>query len=159
MINQEQLFNTKHISKEALNARELKKTYNYRDDVVLKQLNSIYGRKLKHSELKSIAFECSKKISIKLPRESYRRKPNCVKWFSDNWEVIYPFLTNIQIVENDNDFPDMYDTVPSAPQNKFEQKIEDDQTKYYQRELDNCQIDMFDQFSDSHDEIAFGFDF
>lgn len=159
MINQEQLFNKKHISKEALNARELKKIYNYKEDVVLKQLNNIYGRKLKHSELKSIAFECSKKNHINLPREAYRRKPNCVKWFSDNWEVIYPFLSNIQIEVKDNDFPDMHDTVTSVAQNKFEQKTEVDQNQYYQRELENCQIDMFDQFFDSHDEMAYGFDF
>lgn len=95
------LFDKKPLSEEALNARKFKKEYNYQSEEAFKELNKVFQRSLNHSDLKIIAFECSKILNIKLPRESYRRKPSLIKWISENWESISPIISCLELIAND----------------------------------------------------------
>jgi hypothetical protein len=70
-------------------------------------LTSRYGPVISKEEIKSLGLVCSSELKIDLFRESKRRKETMLKWFSDHWQKIRPFLeNNVTIVFSDEDQPD-----------------------------------------------------
>jgi hypothetical protein len=56
--------------------------------------------RISKEELVSLGQICSKELDIKLFREHKRRNQTMLKWFTDHWDTIHPFLDErLEIVE------------------------------------------------------------
>ncbi|OHS98392.1 hypothetical protein TRFO_35241 [Tritrichomonas foetus] len=56
---------------------------------VIGELEKIFDRKLKQSELKDLAKALSEKIQLRLDRDTKRSKIKLLQWFSNNWEIVH----------------------------------------------------------------------
>jgi hypothetical protein len=60
-----------------------------------------YGESISKEEIISLGQVCSIELGINLVREYKRRKETMLKWFSDHWENLLPFLeTSVEIIHN-----------------------------------------------------------
>jgi len=76
--------------------------FNPKDNHVTQEITRRFGSNLKQGELVGIAQVIAEKAQIKLDRDAKRRKNVLLKWFSENWETITPFLDYIVLEDNDN---------------------------------------------------------
>ena len=56
---------------------------------VVGQLEKIFGRKLKQTELQELGKILAQKIGLKLDRETKRSKQLLIQWFSNNWATLH----------------------------------------------------------------------
>jgi hypothetical protein len=61
----------------------------------------LFGPKLRHEELVSIAELVGPKVGIRVDRNARRRKVVMIEWFKDNWPVIEPFLLLVVLDRTD----------------------------------------------------------
>lgn len=57
---------------------------------VATDLEKIYGKKLKITELQQLGNILSQNLNIKLDRDTKRSKVALLSWFAKSWSVIYP---------------------------------------------------------------------
>ena len=75
--------------------------FNPKDNPAWHQITQKFGANIKQPELLSIAEVLAKNACIKLDREAKRRKSVLIKWFSENWDKIKPFLDYV-VLEDAN---------------------------------------------------------
>lgn len=56
---------------------------------VVGELEKIFGRKLKHKELQQLGTTLSRKIGLKLDRDTKRSKMALIQWFSTHWQTLH----------------------------------------------------------------------
>lgn len=66
--------------------------FNPKDNPAWHQITQKFGANIKQPELLSIAEVLAQNAGIKLDRDAKRRKTVLIKWFSENWEKIKPYL-------------------------------------------------------------------
>jgi hypothetical protein len=67
-------------------------------------LSQKYGERISKEEIIALGQVCSIELNITLVRDYKRRKETMLKWFSDHWSEIRPFLeTRLQIIDNKRD--------------------------------------------------------
>jgi len=64
---------------------------------VIMELERVFGRKLKQTDLQHIGTAISNKTGLKLDRETKRSKVLLVKWFTINWRIVQDNLTAINL--------------------------------------------------------------
>ena len=57
---------------------------------VVGELEKIYGRKLKQTELQALGVQLASKTGLKLERDTKRSKPLLLQWFYKNWTTLKP---------------------------------------------------------------------
>ena len=95
--------------KEKFRIQNRLRDFNPRENQAWKEITSRFGTSLKQPELLSIAQVLSQNANVKLDRDAKRRKCVLIKWFSENWSKLQPFLGYV-ILENSSD-----NTVPINP--------------------------------------------
>jgi hypothetical protein len=64
-------------------------------------LKDRHGDRVSKQEIISLGQVCSAELEIKLVREYKRRKQTMLKWFSNHWDSILPFLeTRVEILKD-----------------------------------------------------------
>jgi hypothetical protein len=64
-------------------------------------LSGRYGDRISKEEIISLGQVCSIELNITLVRDYKRRKETMLKWFSDHWDKIQPFLeTGLEILDD-----------------------------------------------------------
>jgi len=66
--------------------------FDSKENHVWEELSKRFGADIKRGELTNIAILLSETLKIKLDRDAKRRKCVLLKWFDENWEMIYPLL-------------------------------------------------------------------
>jgi hypothetical protein len=61
-----------------------------------------YGSRITHDELLSIAELVAGVVGIKVDRDAQRRKNVLLKWFEENWQIIYQILPFIVLEQPTN---------------------------------------------------------
>ena len=56
---------------------------------VVGELEKIFGKKLRQSELQKVGKFLAQKIGLRLDRETKRSKPMLIQWFSAHWETLH----------------------------------------------------------------------
>jgi hypothetical protein len=56
------------------------------------QLASRYGSRISQQELVSIAEAAAHQMNLRVDRDARRRKIVMIKWFEENWPMIFPVL-------------------------------------------------------------------
>lgn len=69
-----------------------KDSFNYKDTEAYQMIVDKFGNNIRQQELIQIACCLSKKIGVKVERDSKRRKDLLFKWFQDNIDKISPML-------------------------------------------------------------------
>lgn len=65
-------------------------------------LTSRYGPKINQNQLLSLAEVVSYQLNVGLFREYKRRKEMLIKWFDENYDVVWPFVENhITVIDID----------------------------------------------------------
>ena len=91
--------------------------FNPKDNPVTQEITRRFGSTIKHGELVGIAQAIADKAQIKLDRDAKRRKNVLLKWFSENWDVISPFLDYIVLEDNnEEEEEDEKEQPPVVPQ-------------------------------------------
>lgn len=75
--------------------------FNPKDNPAWHQITQRFGANIKQPELLSIAEVLATNACIKLDRDAKRRKTVLIKWFSENWDKIKPFLDYV-VLEDAN---------------------------------------------------------
>ena len=57
---------------------------------IVGELEKIYKRKLKQTELQALASQLSAKTGLRLERDTKRSKALLLQWFSNNWTTLQP---------------------------------------------------------------------
>lgn len=57
---------------------------------VVGELEKIYGKKLKQTELQMLGNALANKVGLRLDRDTKRSKVLLLQWFSQNWTTIHP---------------------------------------------------------------------
>ncbi|OHT08274.1 hypothetical protein TRFO_04875 [Tritrichomonas foetus] len=70
------------------------------------ELEAIYNRKLKHTELKELATKLNQVVGCYINRETKRSKTLLIEWFSINWETIRPLIYSSGLDKYDFDHGD-----------------------------------------------------
>ncbi|KAH0788594.1 hypothetical protein GPJ56_007276 [Histomonas meleagridis] len=63
-----------------------------KDNIAWKEITKRFGTNIKQPELLSIAEVLANYANVKLDRDAKRRKTVLIKWFSENWPLISPYL-------------------------------------------------------------------
>ena len=71
-----------------------------KDNQAWREITARFGSNIKHPELLSIAEVLAKNANVKLDRDAKRRKTVLIKWFSENWVAISPFLNYVVLEDN-----------------------------------------------------------
>ena len=64
---------------------------------VLNELEKIYGRKLKQTDLQQLGSALATQAGIKIDRDTKRSKVALTKWFATNWQIIYPKIYELNL--------------------------------------------------------------
>lgn len=59
-----------------------------------KYLSARFGKKLRHDELKEIAYLASKYNNLPFPREYYRKKKGLILWVDTYYDIVVKWLDN-----------------------------------------------------------------
>lgn len=78
--------------------------FNPKDNPAWHQITQKFGVNIKQPELLSIAEVLAQNACIKLDRDAKRRKAVLIKWFSENWDKIKPYLDYV-VLEDANPTP------------------------------------------------------
>ena len=76
------------------------KNFNPKDNPVWHKITQKFGPNIKQPELLSIAEVLSNSANVKLDRDAKRRKTVLIKWFSENWAAISPYLDFVVLEES-----------------------------------------------------------
>ncbi|EAY11849.1 hypothetical protein TVAG_459210 [Trichomonas vaginalis G3] len=68
---------------------------------VLNELEKIYGKKLKITDLQMLGSALSQNLNIKLDRDTKRSKVAMINWFATNWNVILPKIYELGLQRMD----------------------------------------------------------
>ena len=64
-----------------------------------KKLQELYGEKILTEQLRSLAIVISEFVDVKLTSENKKSKAELIKWFDENYDVVFPFMiSNITII-------------------------------------------------------------
>jgi hypothetical protein len=85
------------LSEECRRIRRRTNDFNWKNSNVWGFLRWFYGSKLRQAQLVAIAEIVSARTHIRLDRDARRRKIVLIKWFEENWWLIYPWLHLIQL--------------------------------------------------------------
>lgn len=75
--------------------------FNPKDNPAWHQITQRFGANIKQPELLSIAEVLAQNAGIKLDRDAKRRKTVLIKWFSENWDRVVPYLDYV-VLEDAN---------------------------------------------------------
>ena len=103
MIYQPIQQNCYQINNEKLRISERLCGFNAKESDVVKAIYTKFGANVKQGELVNIAQVIASKVNIKLDRDAKRRKTVLLKWFSENWSKIQPYLKYIVLEDDSND--------------------------------------------------------
>ena len=64
---------------------------------IVGELEKIFGRHLKHTELQLVGKILSKKTGVKLSRDTKRSKPLLLQWFADHWDLLHTKIYDYEL--------------------------------------------------------------
>lgn len=71
-----------------------------KDNIAWKEITQRFGTNIKQPELLSIAEVLANYANVKLDRDAKRRKTVLIKWFSENWSLISPYLSYVVLEDS-----------------------------------------------------------
>lgn len=91
--------------------KKKKDSFNYKDTEAYQMIIDKFGNNVRQQELIQIACCLSKKIGVKVERDSKRRKDLLFKWFQENIDKISPILHQVvafgkdgRVLKKEDDF-------------------------------------------------------
>lgn len=67
-----------------------------------KKLQELYGEIIITEQLRSLAIVVSEFANVKLTRKNKKSKKELIKWYDENYEIIFPFLiSKVKIIKKE----------------------------------------------------------
>lgn len=67
-----------------------------------KKLQELYGEKIITEQLRSLAIVVSEFANVKLTRKNKKSKKELIKWYDENYDIIFPFLiSKVKIIKKE----------------------------------------------------------
>lgn len=76
-------------------------TKNVYETKAWKKLQELYGEKISSQQLRTLAIIINKFVDVKLTRENKRTKAELIKWYDENYDVVFPFMISKIIIIKD----------------------------------------------------------
>ena len=67
----------------------------------INELEKIFGRKLKQTDLQQIGNLLASKLNLKLDRNTKRSKVLLIEWFTKHWQILYPKIYEFNLPQMD----------------------------------------------------------
>ena len=80
--------------------------FDYKSSEAWRKIVELYGTDIKRTTLCDIAKYIAEKKGLKMDRDSKRRKDVLLKWYNDNWSVVYGILEKVKVKDNVPIFPE-----------------------------------------------------
>lgn len=67
-----------------------------------KKLQELYGETIITEQLRSLAIVVSEFANVKLTRKNKKSKKELIKWYDENYDIIFPFLiSKVKIIKKE----------------------------------------------------------
>lgn len=102
MSKQKKTKENPQVQYEKLFLEEKRKNFDMNKCEAWKRLTDKFGQKVSQEELLTIAQIVSHELEIPLAREYKRRKEILVKWFDENLDEVWPFISSKVAISDQN---------------------------------------------------------
>lgn len=76
--------------------------FEYEKSPVWGYLSSRFSPNISHSELKIMAKFICGLTNLKLDRDASRNNSVLIKWYSDNWKILFPYVERCHFLDKDS---------------------------------------------------------